>query len=342
MKTTLSRRDFLKLSGLGAASAVLGPIGRIPPGDDPFAPRRPSIMLGRTTKSIKYYQASTLKSKELGFYNSSTVLKFYEERTGLPDPKYNPLWLRTSDGWVNAAFIQPVEDKLNVPFAEVPPGGFLAEVSVPVTQAWKDKRGNLVKAYRFFYGSTHWVDFVDADEHGWTSYRVYDDREKIYYFVTAEHLRPIPMEELAPLSPQVYDKRIEVYLDTQTLIAFEYGQPVFTTLVSTGAVIKDTPVGDFVVERKRPSRHMAASEGNGFDLPAVPWVCYISWTGVSLHGTYWHNNFGHPMSHGCINLPLQASKWIYRWTLPVVLPNDDYVEADGTLVVVLGEDTKPG
>jgi hypothetical protein len=48
------------------------------------------------------------------------------------------------------------------------------------------------------------------------------------------------------------------------------------------------------------------------------------------------------MSHGCINLPLQASKWIYRWTLPVVLPNDDYVEADGTLVVVLAEDTKPG
>jgi len=54
-------------------------------------------------------------------------------------------------------------------------------------------------------------------------------------------------------------------------------------------------------------------QGNEFDLPGVPWVCYISWTGVSFHGTYWHNNYGTPQSHGCINLTPEAAKWIYRW-----------------------------
>jgi lipoprotein-anchoring transpeptidase ErfK/SrfK len=104
---------------------------------------------------------------------------------------------------------------------------------------------------------------------------------------------------------------------------------------STGAVEGSTPQGEFIVERKQPSRHMAATEGNGYDLPGVPWVCFIHWNGVSLHGTYWHNNYGNVMSHGCINLTPEAAKWFFRWTVPVVAAGDDYEESEsGTRVIV--------
>ena len=225
---------------------------------------------------------------------------------------------------------------MNEPILDIPKGGFLAEVTVPITQAWVKKRNELVRTYRFYYGSTHWVDFAIVDEFGAAWYRVYDDREEKYYFALAEHFRPIPPEELNPTSLDVADKRIEIYLAEQVLTAYENGREVFTTLVSTGAGNTETPIGEFRIERKRPSRHMAATEGNGFDLPAVPWVCFISWTGVSIHGTYWHNNFGHTMSHGCINLTTEAAKWIYRWTLPVVPPEQVFLEKSvyGTPVII--------
>ena len=80
---------------------------------------------------------------------------------------------------------------------------------------------------------------------------------------------------------------------------------------------------------------MAAGDiaSNGFDLPGVPWVLYITKGGISLHGTYWHNDYGHPRSHGCINLTPQASKWLYRWTVPSVEFGKQYAyEYFGTAV----------
>jgi len=56
----------------------------------------------------------------------------------------------------------------------------------------------------------------------------------------------------------------------------------------------------------------------GYDLPGVPWVCYFTEEGVAFHGTFWHNDFGRPRSHGCINLLSETAKWLYRWTLPAV------------------------
>jgi lipoprotein-anchoring transpeptidase ErfK/SrfK len=54
-------------------------------------------------------------------------------------------------------------------------------------------------------------------------------------------------------------------------------------------------------------------------VPDVPWVLYFTNSGHALHGTYWHNNFGTPMSHGCINLPLDVAAWLYDWA-PVGTP----------------------
>jgi lipoprotein-anchoring transpeptidase ErfK/SrfK len=163
--------------------------------------------------------------------------------------------------------------------------------------------------------------------------------------VKAEHLHVFDPDEVSPLSPDVpaEKKRIEVILSDQVFIAYEYDTPVFMSKVATGASFTgyrySTPTGRHYTFYKRPSRHMASgAPGNpvGFDLPGVPWVCFINKEGISFHGTYWHNDFGKPRSHGCINLPTNAAKWVYRWTTPSV-PFEKYLiwEETGTRVDVI-------
>src|SRR5215212_5095528 len=159
-------------------------------------------------------------------------------------------------------------------------------------------------------------------------YRLLDDKFEQYYYVPARHIRLLSTEELTPLSPNVPDenKHLEVRLNDQLLLAYENTQIVFATRVSSGGKRLSgkytTPVGNFITYHKRPTRHMAAGDiaSNGFDLPGVPWVLYITEGGISFHGTYWHNDFGHSHSHGCINLAPQAAKWLFRWTRPTVPP----------------------
>ena len=65
---------------------------------------------------------------------------------------------------------------------------------------------------------------------------------------------------------------------------------------------------------------MAAGDitASGFDLPGVPWVLYITKSGISFHGTYWHNDFGRPKSHGCINMTNADAKWLFDWATPTI------------------------
>jgi lipoprotein-anchoring transpeptidase ErfK/SrfK len=133
-----------------------------------------------------------------------------------------------------------------------------------------------------------------------------------------------------------------VYLPEQLLIAYEGDKPVFMTRIASGAKFSDgnytTPIGHHITFHKRPSRHMAAGNlaYNGYDLPGVPWICYITESGIAFHGTYWHNDYGRPRSHGCINLSPQAAQWIYRWTIPVVPYSEQRAyEAYGTSVLIM-------
>jgi lipoprotein-anchoring transpeptidase ErfK/SrfK len=174
---------------------------------------------------------------------------------------------------------------------------------------------------------------------------VYDDRKKLAYWGHAEHFRPVLEAELTPIHPEVPadEKWLQVNLAQQWVTAYEAGRPVFQARAATGAVFSTgdfrTPRGSFQTRRKRPSRHMAGGDlaaDDRFDLPGVPWVSYFTSSGVSFHGTYWHNDFGRPRSHGCVNLTPQAAKWIYRWTLPHVPPGEGLVwEAQGTRVEVI-------
>jgi lipoprotein-anchoring transpeptidase ErfK/SrfK len=183
------------------------------------------------------------------------------------------------------------------------------------------------------------------DAYGEPWYVVLDDKWEYTFYVPAIHLRILPGEEISPLSPHIpaLFKRIEVHLPEQVLIAYEYDDPVYMARVATGGKFRDgnyeTPTGRREIFRKRPSRHMARGNlaANGYDLPGVPWNSYITEDGIAIHGTYWHNNFGRPRSHGCINLSPTAAQWMYRWTMPVVPPDQSHVyEPGGTAVDVIG------
>ena len=81
-------------------------------------------------------------------------------------------------------------------------------------------------------------------------------------------------------------------------------------LVSTGRWPNVTVIGVFRIYVKYPAADMS---GDGYYLPKVPYVMYFH-EGYGLHGTYWHNNFGTPMSHGCVNLRTADAGWLYEYS----------------------------
>jgi hypothetical protein len=334
----LSRRGFLKMSSLSAAG-LFAP--RFWPDGDRLETGQAGVEagsynLGRTIQSMHYYDRPTLSAEQLGYYNTDAVVKVYDKRIGDPEPANNPFWLRTDEGWIHSSFVQPVRDQVNIPENRLPAPSFLAEVTVPYTPAYIYKKGALKQVYRFYYGTTHWIVGIDRDSAGTIWYQTQDDLEEVNYLVHGAAMRRITPEEIAPLSPGIAGKRIEINLTAQRLTAFEGNRIVRTARVSTGYGKGATPAGEYYVERKAPYSHMSASEfgGNGFDLPGVPWCSFIFWNGISIHGTYWHNNFGAPMSHGCINLTPETAKWIYRWSDPVVPFEKNYLKEQGTPVLV--------
>ena len=117
-------------------------------------------------------------------------------------------------------------------------------------------------------------------------------------------------------------KWIDINLTTQTLVAYEGDRPVLSTLVSTGKAGTPTPTGRFRIREKYRYRDMAGGRGaSRYHYRNVPHVMFFHGS-YSLHGTYWHSNFGHPMSHGCVNMSLRDAEWLFNWA-PL-----------GTLVVV--------
>jgi len=102
---------------------------------------------------------------------------------------------------------------------------------------------------------------------------------------------------------------IDVDLSEQHLTAYEASSLVRTMLVSTGLPQTPTPVGQFRIWIKLRYDDMA---GEDYYIEDVPFVMYFH-EGYGLHGVTWHGNFGHPMSHGCVNLPTAEAEWLYGW-----------------------------
>lgn len=340
----ISRRNFLRLLGLNMAGLLISP-KVFADFTRKFPSQSVNPLLGRITHSGHKLQNEPEKSSDV---IQEMDLDSLWEITGVridPEGGTNPVWYELDGlGYAHSRFVQPVRKVRNKPVISIPEEGCLGEVTMPFVDAYSkpDRRRSVV--YRFYYASTFWIlDYViDRDMQVW--YELLDDRNYRVFYVPADHLRLVPADELTPLSPDVpsEEKKLVVDLSTQVLDAYEGDRIVFTTKISSGVRLKEggfaTPKGHYRIMRKRPCRHMANPPnafGSGFDLPGVPWVSYFTRDGVAFHGTYWHNDFGNPHSHGCINMTPETSKWVYRWTTPAVPPENYYFSGmDGTQVLI--------
>jgi lipoprotein-anchoring transpeptidase ErfK/SrfK len=123
------------------------------------------------------------------------------------------------------------------------------------------------------------------------------------------------------------EKWIDVNITKQVLVAYEGTKPVFATLVSTGEAglgdpekTKSTKRGIFRIHTKYASITMDSDMvGEAFELRDVPYVQYFE-HGYALHGAYWHDVFGQPKSHGCINLSPEDARRLFFWTEPQIPP----------------------
>lgn len=121
---------------------------------------------------------------------------------------------------------------------------------------------------------------------------------------------PDVSEEPSPEVQEPSDGRwIDVNLSEQQIYAYEGDTVVNSFIVSTGVYGTPTVTGEFHIYVKVPMQDMS---GPGYYLPDVPWVMFF-YDEYGFHGTYWHDNFGTPMSRGCVNLRIEDSEWLYHW-----------------------------
>ena len=119
---------------------------------------------------------------------------------------------------------------------------------------------------------------------------------------------------------QSNERWISIDLSTQRLIAWEGNEAVYAVIVSTGKASTPTRLGTFQIQTKYPTTRMT---GPGYDVPDVPYTMYYD-GGMAIHGAYWHNMFGTPVSHGCTNVAVNHAKWLFDWAsvgTPVIVHN---------------------
>ena len=322
----MDRRNFLKYLSLGLT------VFSFPYPRKTISQTMNIIRLGRvTSESLSIYQEPSEYSRILFQRFFDDILNIYDEVFSDDGPGYNPFWYRVWGGYVHSAFIQTVRNRLNPIVRSFPSTGSLMELTVPYSQSYRIKSRNVWETfYTLYYASTHWVfDLIERPD-GQLFYEIRNALLTLSYYVPAEHLRLIGESELTPIHPDILpqDKRIEISIGSQVLRAYEGNQLIKEFQVSTGLpntsidpdiIPTDTPKGNHSIRNKRPSVHMGdgtlRSDAEAYELPGVPWVSYFEpTTGVAIHGTYWHNNFGVTMSHGCVNMKPDDAKWIYRWT----------------------------
>jgi hypothetical protein len=264
---------------------------------------------------------------------------------------HNDLWYETSDGYVFSGWVQPMLRHPPQPTHHyIGEWGVWGEVCQPYTSARVAPHPSAAQKYRYYYGTTYRITGVQRDDEGNDWYAVFDELPPTAsYWVPARDMRCFPRDEMAPISPFVGDKRIEVDLSKQLVTCFENGQIAMSTGCASGAAFKmgdgtianfGTPRGEYNVLLKQASRHMVGEDENSpdyFDLPGVPWDTFFDLQGRAIHGTYWHNDYGVPRSHGCVNVSIDAARWIYRWTHPVGAYEDDYIQSNwrvGTPIII--------
>lgn len=169
-------------------------------------------------------------------------------------------------------------------------------------------------------------DTVQADGRIW--YKIvfdewlrYPERVTSDMYVAADYITPVRVtgeeDETAAVGAVISDKYIIVDRTKQMLYAYEGKKLFMEQAISTGLDLTPTPRGIFSIYRKTPTRYMQGPipglSDQEYDLPGVPWDLYFTPEGGAIHGAYWHNHFGEPWSHGCVNLPPEKAKELYDW-----------------------------
>lgn len=340
IKSSLNRRDFLKLSAMGLGTLGLRPwrrLFKLP--DFPQEERLGRVVVGKVDLKAR----PDAESQTTGALYEDAIVPWLREAVGPRPYRVNQRWVETPDGYLWSPEVQPVRNQPNFPLESLPQTslgpGLWVEVSVPyvdLIQAnpparapWLQNRLESGLLPRFFYSQIVWVDQIKVDDEGQVWYRL---NEKYGYgdifWGVAEAFRPLSEDEMSPLTPEVEEKRISVDLTSQTMSCFEGGTEVYFARVSTGTMYNirgervdawGTPVGRFRIWRKAVSLPLTGGSAEaGWALPAVGWISLFVGSGVAFHSTYWHNNYGVPTSRGCVNCAPDDAKWVFRWTLPSV------------------------
>ena len=333
----LSRREFLKISGVGLLALFLSELNL----NKTLA--APHIRQGRVVyHNINVRDAPSFSGKRVNSYRRDTILEITEQVSGGVEGDYNRTWYRLgNEGYVYSGGIQPVSTVLNHVITAIPETGVVGEITIPYADSFWAINRSPTPGPRLYYASTHWITAMVIDQRdGSPWYKAYDNLNNSHYYTRTDWVRIIPAADLTLTSPGVAesDKHIEISLDRQILLAFESNVPVHASRVATGKPHYETPTGSFRTFHKRPTYHMTggADITSTFDLPGVPWDSYFTDSGAAMHGTYWHNDYGHPHSHGCVNMTPEDARWIYRWTLPSVAEGERFIliPGEGTRVLI--------
>ncbi len=356
----VSRRDLLRLLAYGLGAWAMRPLLRTHP--LPEFPDAPRLGRNATGGVIEVKARPDVNSATVRRLADDAVVPWLREVVGNNPYRVNQRFVDIGDGYVWAPYLQPVRNNPQTPVTELPrfgetPGAWV-EVSVPYVDLIMDSLPpkspwwKSLPYYRLYYGQVVWLDRIKVDEDGRVWYHLIE-RYGSYgdtFWAPGEAFRIIQPEEITPISPNVENKRIVVNIAYQTMSAYEGKTEVFFTRVSTGALYDAwgnrvdtwaTPIGTFPIWRKLVSLHMSGgTTGAGWDVPGVPWVSLFEGNGVAIHGTYWHNNFGVPMSNGCVNTTIEDALWVFRWTQPEVAydPGDRMVPMPGGTRVEVHEE----
>jgi len=350
-KRPFSRRDFLKLAGLGLGAIALRPFtSRLDThlvSRSILLPDFPKAdLLGRNcTTDTSLQWGGTIPIMARPDVNSTKV------RNAHPDEVFpwqkevsaenidvnipNQRWVETPEGYIRSIYLQPCKNSPNTPLAALPNGttGFWAEVTVPYVDLIVEKAASSVGwigdhiAYglqpRLYYSQVMWIDQVRMGDSGTIQYHVnerYGNPGDLFWAEGAA-FRPLTEEDVSPIHPEVdpATKKVVVNTNYQTLTCKEGDQEVYFCRVSTGIQEGSTPLGEHAVWRKLLSVRMAANNvGASYDLPGISWTTLFVGDGVAIHGATSHNNFGSVQSHGCVNCRPEDAKWIFKWSQPLV------------------------
>ncbi len=355
-QSKIDRRTFLKVAGATLAGAALSqpfsaaakPI--VPPGEEepkpPFIDFQPSRVLASSV--AVYSSLDPNNRKYLRSVARDGILSVFGEFDG-PGPAYNHTWYQTRDGFAYSGWLQKMEPyRTPIVYTDVGAWGMWVEVIAPYLYAYAEPDEQSKLDYKFYYGTTYHVTdtFTDANGNVWydtyDEYASKDDNVKpTHHWIWANLVRKIDESVFTAINPHTPDKHIYIDLAAQTLTCKEGDTVVLTSRIASGAAFNvngevvdySTPGGEYSAILKMPSRHMRGPEserntGAWFDDPGVPWNTFFTYEGIAIHGTYWHNDFGVPRSHGCVNVPIAVAKFVYFWTNPVAPYQGDFVQGD--------------